>query len=188
MADMKDIWKDPVWSKVIAAAILAIGAGILATLRGWWPVIGEAIVQAWHWLGESSSYPNWLLILLWLALGAVLFLAGIIVVANLKSDSGAQPQHWKSYTTDEFFGLQWVWRLDSSGDIFGIFALCLDCKCQVYERDIGDYGQTKYGYYCDVCGRDKATFDEVPRAVENKVKLRIGKNLRTGDWANARIN
>lgn len=187
MPAIKEIWKDPVWSKVIAAAILAACAALVATLQGWWPAIRGVVAIAWNWLGESSRHPNWLLIALWLALALLLISIIFIVIASFNSEPRSQKHSWKSYTTDHFFGLQWTWKLDDSGLIYDVFALCADCKCQVYSRRVGHYREDKYGFYCDVCENDKAIFNSAPDFIEQKVKLRIAKNLRTGEWASARI-
>lgn len=43
---IKEIWKDPVWSKVITTGILAIIASIGTYLFGVWPTVGRALSQA----------------------------------------------------------------------------------------------------------------------------------------------
>jgi hypothetical protein len=41
---LKKLWNDPVWSKVIAAAIIALAGGAwLAHWQNWWTPIGHAI-------------------------------------------------------------------------------------------------------------------------------------------------
>lgn len=37
---MKELWHDPVWSKVIAWIILAVGAAVGTYFFKWWPIIG----------------------------------------------------------------------------------------------------------------------------------------------------
>ena len=51
------IWPDPVWSKVIAAGIIALFVAIGSYFVVWFPMIGQ-------WIVSGSSIPNWALIIL----------------------------------------------------------------------------------------------------------------------------
>ena len=62
---IKEIWRDPVWSKVIAAAILGLFA-LAMTPSGWWSAV--APIWSFFW---STSVP----------LGAVLLFALLLVLA-----------------------------------------------------------------------------------------------------------
>src|SRR6266446_2741647 len=57
---LKKIWRDPVWSKVIATGILggilALVGAIYSESQGWFPTIGQ-------WIASESKIPNWLLII-----------------------------------------------------------------------------------------------------------------------------
>jgi hypothetical protein len=46
------LWNDPVWSKVIAAGVLALIAALGSYVAGLWPMIGT-------WLVSETSGPNW---------------------------------------------------------------------------------------------------------------------------------
>ena len=55
------IWKDPVWSKVIAAAIITL-FGIIATYAmGIWPSILQISHNVYTFLLKSTLVDNWLL-------------------------------------------------------------------------------------------------------------------------------
>jgi hypothetical protein len=51
---LKKIWSDPVWSKVIAAAILAIAAGLWA-IRG---LIAGVLFSIFEWLSKTAMHSN----------------------------------------------------------------------------------------------------------------------------------
>ena len=60
------LWNDPVWSKVIAAGVLALLAALGSYLVGLWPLIGA-------WLVSASSSPRWLLLLFATAVSFLVF-------------------------------------------------------------------------------------------------------------------
>jgi hypothetical protein len=57
-------WHDPVWSKVIAAIILAVLGAIGTYFFNLWPPIGSIVAQFFQLLAETTNVPNWLLSLL----------------------------------------------------------------------------------------------------------------------------
>jgi hypothetical protein len=74
-ARIKAAWHDPVWSKVIAAAILTVAALIWAVraviVSGVYGAIDRAkagLGGGWAWLGASAPVPRWLLALALLCL------------------------------------------------------------------------------------------------------------------------
>jgi hypothetical protein len=56
-ATVQILWNDPVWSKVIAAGVLALIAAMGSYVAGLWPMIGA-------WLVSVSSSPRWFLLFL----------------------------------------------------------------------------------------------------------------------------
>ena len=85
------LWKDPVWSAVIAALVVAV----LTYFTGWWPNISRALLQGIHWTLAKTQVPNWLLIILSvLAIGLVGCIVLIAVMARTKATS-----NFLSYTT-----------------------------------------------------------------------------------------
>lgn len=61
MSSAKAIWGDPVWSKVIAGAIIAIAGIVIPYFLNWWSAIGIAAKNIIGFMGEASSVPNWLI-------------------------------------------------------------------------------------------------------------------------------
>ena len=87
---LKSLWKDPVWSAVIAAGIAtALGAGG-TYLLGLWPMIANAFGQAWHFLTASTVVYNWLLVLLGIAIIPTLLLLAAGVWALFAPEQRAQ--------------------------------------------------------------------------------------------------
>lgn len=95
---LKKIWRDPVWSAVIAAAIVAGGS----YFAGLWPPIWQLVKATPSFLVTPVSMPLWLVILLVPAL--------IIVIPLLKSFKSVREPGFSSYTSDSLFDINWSWR------------------------------------------------------------------------------
>src|SRR3954467_9747363 len=104
---LKKIWADPVWSKVIAAAILALAGFIASYLFNWWPAIAHAVGAAWGFLVGATVLPNWAI-----GFGFILTLPTFIILYAMVRGrfADAAGPDWRSYTKDQFFGLVWRWR------------------------------------------------------------------------------
>jgi hypothetical protein len=66
------IWKDPVWSKVIATAIILLIGSVVTYLTGAWPGIVKYFNSAFEFLNLSSPVKNWLIgivLIPWLLVG-----------------------------------------------------------------------------------------------------------------------
>ena len=61
-ARLKKIWRDSVFSEVIAGAILAIGALFYTYFSGWWPSIAALASKSISLVLASTLVPNWLLV------------------------------------------------------------------------------------------------------------------------------
>jgi len=81
-AVLKGVWNDPVWSKVIAGAILGASAVTASYLLNWWPHIRQGLLNAWIFFGQATVLPEWALlsllsllalILIWLGAGRSFF-------------------------------------------------------------------------------------------------------------------
>ena len=175
------LWHDPVWSKVIAAAILFAIAAIWSYFKGWWPSIGMTIARVLFWMSDRTLTPNWLLslfsicTLLMIGLGAVILWAIIF-----PKPVGV---NWRTFTTDEFFGIRWRWRFDSSGDIYDVNSFCSACDYQVYAHYVGPYKiVNRIAYRCEDCDRVLGKFEMSKKELEDRVIRSIQKKLRTGTW------
>ncbi len=183
MSSAKAIWGDPVWSKVIAGAILAIGGIAISYFLNWWSAIGTAAKNIIGFMGEASSVPNWLI-----GFGAVcsllvLFMLAAIIWQTAFPRSKAFLKTWRSYVTDSFFGLRWYWQYGLDNDIYGLYSCCEKCKYQIHPKNISkDYLSTELIFCCDMCGNKIRFFNEDLYEVESKVKRHIQQKLRTGSW------
>lgn len=174
---LKRTWKDPVWSKVIATAIVAGGAAAIGYFAGWWPdVVGLGRGFVTFSMAETAI-PNWLLILLSLCtLGVVVVVA--IVVWEIAVPSRNQPS-FRNYKVDEFFGIRWRWQYNSSGQMHSLFSFCPVCDLQVWPQHASAYDVIdRFDYRCDDCCTVLHRFDKSPSEVEDLVTRQIQRKLR----------
>lgn len=179
---LKKLWHDPVWSKVIAGVILAAGAAIGAYFLNWWSAIGTFFASAGDFARAPTSIPNWgLLILGLLSLPTVVLLSALAWQAVYPQKS--TPLSWRTYTTDIYFGLRWRWRYLDDGLIYDTHTFCPHCDFQVYAQDVSSYRFIDHiAFHCDSCGRHLGEFQESPASLENKTKRFIQQKIRNGSW------
>jgi hypothetical protein len=178
---IKGIWKDPVWSTVIATGILTAVASIGTYLFGVWPAIGSAIRKGWDFTVASTPTPNWLLGLM--AIPCIIFILALIADIRGRFSENKTTKTWKSYTRDNFFGLLWSWRY-SGNQIENLHSLCPRCEYQILPKAASSYVSVPiYDYSCDDCGYSAGSFESYPDELHQKVQLKIQKALRTGQWA-----
>ena len=178
---IKETWKDPVWSKVIATGILAAIASIGTYLFGVWPIICSAISRGWSFIAGSTPTPNWLLGLM--SIPCILFIFALL--ANIRGRfSEIEPtKTWKSYTRDNFFGLLWSWRYVGN-QIDNLHSLCPQCEYQILPRNASSYSAVpRYEYSCHDCCYSAGSFEGYPDELNQKVQLKIQKAVRTGQWS-----
>ena len=185
---LKKLWHDPVWSKIIAAAIISLPAAAWAEYKNWWPSIWQGIAAgmatAWNYLLATTPVRHWLLGAL--VLSAVLFVILLTsVAASLRP--GKDPYgklvsfaaDWHSYTSDDFFNLKWRW-LYRGGEIV-LNAYCPTCDYQVYPDDISDFSN-HINFYCDSCKRRIVTQNESWGSMKGKVTRFIQQKIRNKDF------
>ena len=108
---LKSIWKDPVWSAVIATAIATVGGAVGTFLLGLWPAIGGWFVGLWTFGARPSQVANWVVWLLaLLTVPTLLILAALVGEAIRPNREMAAVEGWRMYTEDEFLGLRWRWK------------------------------------------------------------------------------
>ena len=180
---IKKIWKDPVWSKVIAVGILGILASIVTYFFGVWPAIISTLIQVWEYVLETTLIPRWLLGLMWIPC----LLLVIVIFSEIKEKLSKKETvtNWKSYTRDNFFGLQWSWRyIDNK--INNLHSFCPECEYQIFPKEVnGGYSAVPiFEGSCDDCGYSIGAFEGYPDDLSEKVQLKIQKAVRTGKWVN----
>ena len=173
----KKIWKDPVWSTVIAVGVLALIPLIAPYFYGAWSYIYATLSQACSFLLASSSVPNWLLALM------IMLFVYVLLIAFKEWLAGNETElNFKNYTKDYFFGLLWVWRY-SSNRIDNLHSLCPRCQYQILPKNASSYiAVPRYEYICEDCGYFCGSFEGNPEELHQKVELKIQKALRTGEW------
>ncbi len=177
---IKELWKDPVWSKVIATGVIALLASAGAYLLGLLPVIINFFVHLWSFVTASSSVPNWLIGIMVIPC-LMLCWALVVELKDRLTPETSEPANWKSYQRDNFFGLLWVWRY-SGNRIENLHSLCPNCEYQVLPREASAFGIDRFECKCDDCGYSAGSFEGEPRELLQKVELKIQKEVRTGNW------
>jgi hypothetical protein len=178
---LKRIWNDPVWSKVISAAILGAAAVAGTYFLNWWPAIGALLSRAVTFIGASSAVPNWLTGL------AVLFaLPTVFLLAALcwqVARPAKQVAAWQAYTSDVFFGLRWRWQYSRTSEMHSLLCFCPHCDFQVFPLSASPYGfQDRILFRCESCHRELATFEESYQSLESKATRFAQQKLRNGTW------
>ena len=181
-AMLKKLWNDPVWSKVIAGAILAVGTLLGTYFLDWWPTIGRFAKDAYNFALSPTSLLNWIIgVLGLLAAPTIIGLLAIIWQKIFPSSSSATD--WRNYTTDKFFGLRWRWRYFGDGKIYDVHTFCPHCDFQIYAEDASAYRAVdRITFRCDSCSQRLGEFDEPFASLENKVKRFVQQKIRNGSW------
>jgi len=178
---LKSVWKDPVWSAVIAAGIVTAVGAVGTYALNLWPVIGAWVASAWHAAGQPSQISNWLV---WvLGLLAVPTVLAILTFAWVAVRPEQQSSTWRTYTQDEFLGLRWRWNYFPSGNLEDPLPFCPHCDYQVHPHHASAYTAIeRIGFHCDSCGRSLPIFEESFESLQSKVRRFIQQKIRTGDW------
>ncbi len=175
------LWHDPVWSKVIAAAVLVLAGIIWSYFQWFWPSIGAAASNTAKWMLNRTPTPNFLLIIL-SACTLVLLVFGAIILWAIIFPA-AHDVGWQSYTMDKFFGIRWRWTYGSDGAVIGLYSLCPVCDYQVFPVNVSSFRVApRIAFQCEDCGRDLGQFEGISKELENRVIRGIHKKLRTNTW------
>ncbi len=181
---IREAWKDPVWSKVIAAGIIAV-LGIGATyFAGLWPKIGILFSHVWNFFTGKTPLYNWLIIILSIPF-IIIF---IVIIAYLKDlifgkNESADSLKFREYNSDIFYTLKWRWKVGSDGLPYDVTPFCPKCDYQIIPQFASAFRVApRYEFKCEDCGFDGGSFEGEYDELEQKVKLKIQKNLRTGKW------
>lgn len=172
------IWKDPVWSKVIATAILAI----IASFYAGWLRIKNALLFIYNFFIATTPVPNWLIAVL--IIPTLIFLL-LILLAIKERFFGSKLHTYKDYISDNFLGLIWGWSYYEDGGICDVHSICPHCNYQILAKyESGYHVAPRYLFECDECGYNAGTIDSDYSEIEQKIKFKIQKNIRNGEWQN----
>jgi len=178
---LKAAWKDPVWSAVIAAGLVAVIGAVGTYILGLWPVITSAVSVVWNWLFASTKVANWLVLVLSLISIAAIVVVGLAIWHSSASSKATGP-HWSNYTEDRFFGLRWRWGY-AGGRIVDLHTFCPNCDYQVFPHNASPFSAVdRLAFTCDSCGRNLGNFDENLSHLESKAERFIQQKLRSSTW------
>jgi hypothetical protein len=179
----KKIWHDPVWSKVIATAIVAV-LGWLTYRLNWWPGwMTQRLARLWTYLLSPSIVPHWILFLLILVAAPSFIIVGVLIWTSLfpKTVRQNETPDWTSYRTDSFDGLRWRWRYLEKGRIDSLYSFCPVCDYQVFPDSTSRFAD-RIGFQCESCGKNLGTHQGSYAHLESKVTRLIQQKLRTESW------
>lgn len=102
---IKNIWKDPVWSKVIAAAIIAVAGALYSLVKSW---LNENVS-----LEEAFKIVFSFQVNLWLAIAVVimvLIIVGVIKKIKTNKQRVPVPPFVNDFTRGMYQNQVWKWR------------------------------------------------------------------------------
>lgn len=191
---MKKVWKDPVWSSVIAGIILAVILGIGQLFFGLWVYV--AIGARWFWSTITVDVP----IPLWLLITGIPIL--ILLIPAITRLSPVKTPNFTKYTRDHILGIDWSWKwippnkFRADYKFVELTPRCPSCKSAL---NIDDYdGRLVYcindsckwqwplasqRYACHHVGHRSDAIDHSSK-IDERVRKEIDRKLHTGEWAN----
>jgi hypothetical protein len=174
---VKKVWNDPVGSKVIATGVCAL---LAAAGAWWWHDVVNATIALWNYVTADIVVPRWVagVVSLW-----ALLTTGLLVALRIEAVAEAKsPNDWRSYRTDEFFGLRWRWKLFDNGRPYDICVFCPACDYQLNpEHDNPYYAVDAIRFQCH-CGHAPWRYQESWDSLESRVTRTIQQRLRNGTW------
>ena len=180
---LKKAWIDPVWSKVIATAIIGAVSIAVAFFSGWWPAILKGISTAAGFLGTSTAFPHWAIIVMALLSLTAPIVLGALLWARARRNTTSSPPDWIAYNSDLFLGLRWRWTYTGT-QISTLLSYCPDCDYQLHPqrgKDYGSYSITEF--HCDNCSKTVASFKESYSELTGKAERLAQMKIRNGLWA-----
>ncbi len=169
---LKTIWADPVWSKVIASAIIGLAVWLIGNSLGVWPSVESYFWSLIHYALESSLIPNWIILI-----GALSFLLFVVVILRTLWLSFF---NWHAYTSDEFLGINWRWHWEGN-EILGLIPFCPTCELEVTGY-MPEYSEYQTVFHCDRCNTSLQSLNMEPQHIADRVIREIQRKVRTGEW------
>ncbi|WP_444916471.1 hypothetical protein [Microbulbifer sp. JMSA003] len=170
------IWKDPVWSKVIATAITSILAAFFYKMG----VSSESTVKITSDL--ATFFAAKLEVKMWQI--ALLFISAVTLLGIIFKWT-AKKIFYSSYLTEylsdnDIMGLKWEWRYGPDGELVDFKCLCPDCSMQMTFKDKTVDSIPRCEYFCPKCSHSHGFtgFENV----EELAKLLIERIIRLGRW------
>jgi hypothetical protein len=182
---LRIIWKDPVWSKVIAGGLTFVIASSTTWLYGLWEISSVA-TSIQNVLFYRLDVPVWLAALI------VPALISVVPVFNVLIKREKKPE-FSNYTRDIILGITWTWswspaNWEGSYAMENIRARCPECKSTL---QITDYSELRVNCPNDGCdwewsergnGQDKLAN---VAALNHKVWSVVDRKVHTGEYRKA---
>jgi len=185
MLSWRNAWKDPVWSAVIAAGILASASAAVTYVLNLWPLLGKLVLGAYDFTLGVSALANWLIGLLVLFSMPTIIVLFALFWRYVKPKQPKTPD-WRHYTYDHFFGLRWRWRYLSDGSISQLHTFCPRCDYQIFPHNVSAFSVIDHiAFHCDSCQSNLGDFQESYKSLENKAVRFAQQKLRNGRYSTA---
>ena len=163
--------RNGVFATLFGAAIISL---LITLIPNGWQSIFSLIGHTISWSTNSTSTPNWMLVILGLCTLAVFARLLLLIYAALRK-SDAVPD---ISTQRTLFGIVWRWRFTAQGKIYSLVPFCPGCGIQIYPGDASGFAPIhKTVYHCDDCQRDVQSFDCRPTEVDDLVVRKIQQEL-----------
>lgn len=173
---LKKIWHDPVWSKVIAAAILGLFS--LGYFLDFLPVAWGWIKAACLFFIGTTPVWNWLLIPWGIATVAYSSWLALKAYADWRKP-------WRKYTQDVLHNLRWRWQYDRKGKVTN-----LKCHCRRCDFEIVPSRPTLNGRISFICNSCNSNFqpsnlgqDWNNQDWQSIITREIYKKIISGEWS-----
>lgn len=161
---LKSIWHDPVWSKVIATAIITI--------------LGFVVTVGWNWLGGGKTIQDSLKLVfeykvnLWLVLAVLILILIVIglIIRNKQNKNQAPITPFLTGFTEGFYqGQRWKWHWQWSPIYKFYYVTDLNIECPVCHK--GLLTLEYMNYRCAKCN------SEIPYEMLNTTNDTVAKQI-----------
>jgi hypothetical protein len=179
------IWKDPVWSKVIATGIIGMLVFIADHYLNILSKLQNFANITFAYINSSTEIKNWLLLIMSLCS----LLVGIFLIALIWNLFFSKKEQigWKSYQSDNFYGLEWHWEYNMfTEEPEELYTLCPNCKYQLFP-DEHQYPTPILKYHCENCHTQFPTINLLYSNLKHKIILNIQQKLRTGAYRQSTV-
>jgi len=140
-----------------------------------WAWLYNKALQCILWITGDITIPAYLGVVLILFSSG--FLLGCILILKAKL---SQTLHWKSYTSDNFYGVTWRWRYSYTDDIFGLHCFCP--KCYMLVDPHHNYLMNRYDFYCKRCASLKGYLETRDSNLNEIIIREVDRTIRSGEW------
>jgi len=177
------LWKDPVWSKVIASGLLLFFSLLGTWIFDLWPSIYTVLIQIFSLITYKVLVPTWLIAF------SIPFLIFLIPLAQIIIPD-KEPRFLK-YTNDQILGINWSWEWSAPNfysdkySIKNLHPRCPKCRSSL---EINDYSGKLVNCINDECNwtwNQQGIFQNRithSRQLDQKIHNVIDRKLHNGEY------